>query len=400
MFWSATAFACPAIAQVAPDEPQTRAEVRQREREEKQQTAVPYQPTGLERAMRLGEARIMPLLQRDGVYAKLGSLTTGSGFAYGAGFRDRSLVNGRGMFDGWAAASLKKYWSLEARGSYPLAPRDRVVVEGYARKYEYPQEEFFGVGPDSNRANQTAYDQHGFSTGGMLNVQPMPVLSFGAGVEYLRPTASEGHGGRLRSIDNVFTTTDAPGLGIAQEFVRSGAHVTFDYRQPLNARRGGWYNLDVSRYDDRRGVATAFTRTDLELRQYVSFLAERRVLAGRIRLSTTDADEPDAIPFFLLPSLGGNDTLRGFRAHRFRGPNAILLQGEYRWEIWSGLETAFFYDAGKVTETRSDLNLRDLEHDYGFGFRFNTDSGVVVRVDAAFGSRDGRHLHVVFGGIF
>jgi len=399
VFCSATAFAVPTFAQ-PPDEPQTRAELLRREREEKQRAAEPYKPTGLERAMDLGEHRIVPLLQRDGIYAKFGSLTTGSGFAYGAGFRDRSLVKGRGSLDMWAAASLKKYWSLEARARYPLAAGDRVAVEGYARKYDYPQQEFFGLGPDSRRRDQTAFDERGLMAGGQLAVAATRQLSFGAGVEYLRPTVSAGRDRELRSIEEVFDSREAPGLSMSHEFVRSLAQATFDYRQPLNARRGGWYNLGVSHYDDRRGIATSFTRTDFELRQYVSFLAERRVLAGRMQIATTDADQPAAIPFFLLPTLGGNDTLRGFRAYRFRGPHAILLQGEYRWEIWSGLEAAFFTDAGKVTQTRDDLNFRSLEHDYGFGFRFNTDNGVVVRVDTAFGSRDGRHLHVVFGGIF
>jgi len=400
VFSSATAFAVPAFGQTPPDEPQTRAELLQRKREEKQRAAEPYRPTGLERAMQLGENRIVPLLQRDGVYAKLGALTTGSGFAYGAGFRDRSLVNGRGSLDTWAAASLRKYWTLEARARYPIAAGDRVAVEGYARKYDYPQEEFFGVGPDSRRVDQTTYELRGLATGGQLAVQATRQLSFGAGAEYLRPTADEGGNREHRSIEEVFDQGGAPGLSTAHEFVRSLGQVTFDYRQPLNARRGGWYNLGVSRYEDRRGNATTFTRTDLELRQYVSFLAERRVLAGRIQVATTDADRPGAIPFFLLPSLGGNDTLRGFRAHRFRGPHSILVQGEYRWEIWSGLEAAFFTDAGKVTQTRDDLNFTSLEHDYGVGFRFNTDNGVVVRVDTAFGSRDGKHLHIVFGGIF
>ena len=45
---------------------------------------------------------------------------------------------------------------------------------------------------------------------------------------------------------------------------------------------------------------------------------------------------------------------------------------------------------------RSNLNLSNLESDYGLGFRFNTDSGIVVRMDAAFGSRDGKHLWIVF----
>ena len=33
----------------------------------------------------------MPLITRDGFYLKLGSLTTGSGFAYGAGYRTAAL---------------------------------------------------------------------------------------------------------------------------------------------------------------------------------------------------------------------------------------------------------------------------------------------------------------------
>jgi hypothetical protein len=68
--------------------------------------------------------------------------------------------------------------------------------------------------------------------------------------------------------------------------------------------------------------------------------------------------------------------------------------------LWSGLDAALFYDAGQVAMRRSDIKLRDLEDDYGFGFRFNTNNGVVFRVDAAFGSTDGKHLHIVFGGVF
>ena len=92
--------------------------------------------------------------------------------------------------------------------------------------------------------------------------------------------------------------------------------------------------------------------------------------------------------------------MRGFRADRFRGPHALLLQGEYRFEVWSGFDAALFADAGKVAMRREDLNFSDLEHDYGIGFRFNTDQGVIARVDVAFGSSDGTHLHIVFGGLF
>jgi hypothetical protein len=393
------ALPAPAAAQTTSD-PQTRAEELQRQREDKQRNSRPYEENGLERAMDLAEGRIIPLLQRDGFYARFGSLTTGSGFAYGGGFRDRSLVKGRGSVDLWAAGSLKKYWALEGRVRYPLAPGDLVIAEGYFRRYDYPSEEFFGLGPDSERPNRTSFSQKGNLAGGQVTVKPARLLTFGGGVEFLQPTVGTGRNSSIPTIEDIFDATTAPGIGIDHEYARALGHVTFDYRQPLNARKGGYYRFDVSRYDDRRHGSRSFTRTDVELRQYVSFLAERRVIAARIRLSTTDVEAPVRAPFFLLPTLGGNDTLRGFRAYRFRGPHAILTQIEYRWEIWSAFEAAFFYDAGKVTARRADLNFTSLEQDYGFGFRFNTDNGVVMRIDAAFGSSDGKHLHVVFGGIF
>ena len=158
---------------------------------------------------------------------------------------------------------------------------------------------------------------------------------------------------------------------------RSG-FLEIDYREPKNARKGGWYRIDFSRFDDRTTGRYTFNRVDADLRQFVGFLSERRVLATRLFVSTSDT-KPDAVmPFYLMPTLGGKDTLRGFREYRFRGPHAILAQAEYRFEIWSGLDGALFYDAGKVADRRADLNFKNLERDYGFGFRFNTDAGCRV----------------------
>ena len=102
-----------------------------------------------------------------------------------------------------------------------------------------------------------------------------------------------------------------------------------------------------------------------------------------------------------MPTLGGNDTLRGFREYRFRGPHALLLQAEYRWEIWCGpRRRALLRRRQGRARARRISTSTDLESDYGFGFRFNTDNGVILRVDAGFGSRDGKHLYIVFGGVF
>jgi hypothetical protein len=380
--------------------PQTRAEVLRAAREAKQRALKPYEPNGLEKAMQVAEQRAIFLLGREGFYPKLGSLTTGSGFAYGIGFRNRRLFNRHGTVDVWAAASIKNYWAVEARTTFPDLAGGRLFAEAYAGRREYPQEDFFGIGPGSRRSDQTDFNLLGNIFGGRAGVRPARILSAGGGVDYLQPRVGRGTDKVLPGIETVFDETAAPGLLRQPDYIRSTAFVEVDYRRPKNARRGGWYRVDFSHFADREFNAYTFDRVDVDLRQFVSFLAERRVLAGRMFLSTSDADDGQQMPFYFMPALGGNDTLRGFRDYRFRGPHALLLQAEYRWEIWSGLDGALFYDTGKVAHRRGDLDFRDLEKDYGFGFRFNTDNGVVVRVDAGFGSRDGKHLFIVFGGVF
>lgn len=385
---------------VRAQEPQTRAEALRAEREAKSQTLESYQPNGLERAMDFFEGTAIPLLQRDGVYARLGSLTTGSGFAYGGGFRNQRLFGRRGSIDLWAAGSLKSYWTAEARARFPDLAGGQVGLEGWVRRFDYPSEEFFGIGPDSERADRSNYGLDGTQVGARAWLFPRSIVRAGGSLEYQTPHLSAGGNESLPDVGDLFTPGEAPGLRSQPDFLETTAFVEVDYRRPLYARRGGWYRLTLSRHDDRDTGHFTFTRFDLDLRQFVSVLAERRVFAGRAYLATTDVGDGREIPFYLLPALGGHDTLRGFRALRFRGPHAILFQGEYRWEVWSGFDAALFYDTGKVALRRSDLDLQDLEKAYGFGFRFNTNDGVIMRVDAGFGSSDGRHLYVVFGGVF
>jgi hypothetical protein len=387
-------------AQALAQTPQSRAEVLRQAREEKQRALQPYKPSVLERAMHLIEDRAIFLLGREGFYPKLGSLTVGSGFAYGVGFRNRRVFNRRGALDLWTAASVRNYWAIEARATFPELANGRLMAEAYARRSEYPQEDYFGLGPDSRRQDQTDFTLRGNMFGARAGVRPAPALLVGGGVEYLQPRAGNGKDKRVPGIGAIFDEATAPGISRQPDFIRSTVFLEIDYRRPRNARRGGWYRIDFSRFDDRDFSAFTFNRFDVDLRQFIGLLAERRVLAARVFVSTSDADAGQRMPFYLMPTLGGNDTLRGFRDYRFRGPHALLLQGEYRWEIWSGLDAALFYDTGKVANRRSDLDFSDLESDYGFGFRFNTNSGVVMRIDAGFGSRDGRHLFIVFGGVF
>ena len=389
-----------AVASANGQEPATRAEADLQRREEKNETARPYEPGGFERAMRFMEQKGIFILGREGFYPKLGSLTTGSGFAYGVGYRDRDLLNNNGTVDLWAATSTRLYWATEARVTFPRLAGRRLHVEAWAAHRDYPQEDFFGIGPDAARANAVSYSITSNLFGTKVGVRPASIVLVGTGVEYLHPEIGPGKDSRVPSIEDLFDPETAAGLGLSVEYLRTIGFLEVDYREPRNARKGGWYRVDFSHMDDRSTGRFTFNRVDTDLRQFFGFLSERRVIATRLFVSTSDVEEGHVMPFYFMPTLGGNDTLRGFREYRFRGPHAILAQAEYRYEIWSGLDAALFYDAGKVANRRADLNFKDLEKDYGFGFRFNTDEGIVFRVDAGFGSQDGKHLYIVFGGVF
>ena len=333
------------------------------------------------------------------MHPKFGSLATGSGFAFGVGYLNRRLVDREGALNVWGAVSLKKYWAVQGSFDMPSLAGGFLTLGTYARRQSYPQEDFFGVGPDARRDDHTTFKIVNTMLGGRAGVKPTPKLTIGGGLEYLRHDLAPGRNKAVPSIEARFNDATAAGLGVTRNFLRPYLFLDYDYRQPKNARKGGWYRLEASRFDDSTDAFT-FNRVDVDLRQYGSVLAERRIVAVRLFASTSDPAPGARVPFYLMPALGGHDSLRGFRDYRFRGPHAILTQTEYRFEIWSGLDAALFYDAGKVALHRSDLNLKDLEHDYGFGFRFNTDNGTVLRIDAGFGSRDGKHLYIVFGDVF
>ena len=390
----------PVSAQTGDVVPQTRAEELRRAREQKQENLRPYERNGLERGMEVAEQRLRRFLTApDGLHMKLGSLATGSGFAYGAGYRNRRLLDREGAFSAWAASSLKRYWAVETRFDMPDLAGGRVALGTFGRLQNYPQEDFFGIGPGARRIDHSAFEYRDTIFGGRIAVKPASRLTVGSRIEYSRAEIGRGRNSSLPSIDDIFDDIAAPGLRGGRTLIRTGGFADFDNRQPRQARRGGWYRFEASHFADPSDALT-FTRYDTDLRKFLSVLAERRVLALRLSVATTEPAPGSRVPFYMMPTLGGHDTLRGFRDYRFRGPHALLTQTEYRFEIWSGLDAALFYDAGKVTLQRKHLDFKDLEDAYGFGFRFNTDNGTILRIDAGFGSNDGKHLYIVFGDVF
>jgi outer membrane protein assembly factor BamA len=89
------------------------------------------------------------------------------------------------------------------------------------------------------------------------------------------------------------------------------------------------------------------------------------------------------VPFYLMPAVGGNSSVRGYPSFRFRGNHRLLVSAEYRWAVIHAMDLAAFYDAGKVASAIDQLKFADLKWAYGVGARFHSSRRTTVRVEVA-----------------
>jgi hypothetical protein len=62
----------------------------------------------------------------EGLYPKIGNITTGSGFSFGPGYRYPRWFDGQLEFSSFVAASFSHYWMIDARLQAPRLAGGRV----------------------------------------------------------------------------------------------------------------------------------------------------------------------------------------------------------------------------------------------------------------------------------
>lgn len=335
-----------------------------------------------------------------GFRPKLGGLSTGSGFAFGVQFDRLRAWSDRLDLSFSAAASSRKYQNYEVSFDFPRLLHRQVRLSASIRYRNMPQEDYFGLGPHTESGDRSdyLYEDAAYEVAGGL--RPLPHLVLGSRLGWLHTNLGEGTDRRFPNTSSVFDERTAPGLAQQADFLRGEVFAELDYRDLNgNPHRGAYYRLGYAIFDDLNLHRYGFGRLEADVQQYLSFSHGHRVIALRFSASFDQARSGQSVPFYLQRTLGGSNDLRGFREFRFRDENVVVLNLEYRWEAWIGLDMALFVDAGKVFRDRSDFHLRDLESDVGIGFRFNVEKGVFWRIDIA-RSREGTRVFLKFNHVF
>jgi hypothetical protein len=317
----------------------------------------------------------------DGFYPYLASVYSGGGFTGGVGYRD--YVGDSAFWDVKGLYSIKGYKMVEATAATFGLMDGRLALGARTGWRDATEVGYYGLGEESTRGDRANFGFEQTWAGGDARFQPTSWFRTEASLLFEKYSQSPGEGSHP-SIETVYTPATAPGLGQDPAYVHASVGAAVDTRPtPGYARSGSLLGVTLHNYADQRGDL-GFSRLEVDAVQHIPVLRETWVVSLHGNLDTTLDGEA---PYFLMPSVGGGDSLRGYSSFRFRDRHSLLLQGELRWiPNRYGLDMAVFYDAGTVAPDRSGLSFSNLETNVGIGLRLHSLVATPVRIDVAHGT--------------
>jgi hypothetical protein len=366
---------------------ETRADALAQERAAKaQQSETPASEGAslLERAFSWGEAKLQNASGiQEGFYPELGGMIPGAGISVGPGYRHRLFNNA--IVGASAAVSWHQYTMLRSRLEWPQLFGDHLSIGAELKYQDFTQINFFGIGQGSLKANQTNYRLSDMDVLGFASVRPNGWLSISARAGALRRVGiGAGTSPLSPSTGDRFDEVTAPGLARQPGFLHGDVSVDVDTQDvPGYPTSGGRYRLSYASFHDQNSSQYSFRRLDADAAQYIPLLHKSWVLALRGRAVLTQTSAGQDVPFYLLPTLGGTNTLRGFLDYRFRDRDLLLFNAEYRWPFFRAMDGALFYDTGTAASSAQALSMRRAHSDYGAGIRLHSTKRSLLRIDVA-----------------
>jgi hypothetical protein len=356
------------------------------------------EPSFLTRAINFADKRMnQGAGAGDGFFPELGNMITGSGWiAAGPGYR-HSLLDGRAIVNVSAAVSWNFYKMAQGRFELPRLVNDKLAVGGQVIYQDLLRVNYFGLGNNSLESGRSGYRLDETDVLGYATVAPRSWLAVNGRFGWIHQAELSTMTGWSVSYPNtlaLFSDSSAPGLTQQPAFVHGDVSVTADTRDhPGHPTRGGLYRATAASYSDRNYGKYSFRRYEVEGSQFVPLAGDRWVLALRAWEVFSDTSGDNVVPFYLLPSLGGKNTLRGYYDYRFHDRNMQVFNAESRWGLFTHVDLAIFADAGKVAPHPSGHDFKQLKTTYGAGIRVHTRTATVGRLDVGH-SVEG--WHVVF----
>jgi hypothetical protein len=386
--------------------------------------------------MRFGQFEFLPggsfLRSTDGSFLLRSSLTLA--------LPTRSLAD--------LAANAKRHGTFRRHVSTQSSLLDaKASLTFFVQRMEAKEQDFIGIGSTPFTSHPPGYSLQLNDAGIAWNNPLLSWSSVGVNADFLQPRVGASSNTANPQVRDVFTEASAPGLTAHTDFLSIQPYLKIQvppYRSTnvsLDVGYAFYHSFnDSNRYSFRRlsaaarlvhpfsltanrhSVFQAVTQPEQKvkpspmsvgrwIREAVcsSQRGAHRCTLGDIsvfaRVDYAFNSATSTVPFYLQSTLGGadfqgQDTLRGYADYRFRAPNRMFSQLEYRHPLWGPIGLLGFYDVGKVGLVRSDLSIDHLRHDWGIGLFARIGGREIARIYLGFGTGEGTQLHPRMGNVF
>jgi hypothetical protein len=287
-----------------------------------------------------------------------------------------------------------------------ILQEERSIVRAFASYDKTLTFRFFGLGPDTKPADETDFSDARIQAGLLLEASlPGPaddwVLTLGARGEHHRL----GRGSFPHTPD---TREAFPGL-FAEAEHHGSAWVTmglrYDTRDSQHDPYSGWMagaRIDAAPLQSHGDLGAVFTASGSGVMSVPGLFhdggepGEENPPTDTIAVGAGMSCTAGELPFWALPSLGGDDTLRGYIGHRWTDRAAWYASTEYRfWWLPRGfaltdslrverLGSALFYEVGAVADGIPELPDSKVRQSYGVSLRVSFERMALFRIDVGF----------------
>lgn len=365
-----------------------------------------------------GEGLADTLAQRSWALLPQIGFGPATGLLGGAKFVDRDMFGNRSTFDVEALYSQNSQRKVRLTFATPPLWDDRLLVLFRGQYVKDPQRRFWGLGNnDQGSVPASVNGLEDIRVGMTIAFRPFERLSLNIESGWRRVNISDGIG-----LDGLPFTTDAfPDLtGIEGGDVSPLAlSLVWTSRDDIFHPTEGWRLILKALHTNRDlGSDFEFTQFIGDLGFVYSFFEDNLQFAARA--NGEQILGPDqAVPYWELANLGGDDTLRGFFPQRFYGTGRVVVNTELRFpiadfsffDVWRvRVGGVAFGDTGRVFISDEAVRAQEgnaagaevnrYRWDYGAGVRISLSRALVARIDVGFSEEETALVYLAFGQTF
>jgi hypothetical protein len=328
--------------------------------------------------------RVLPI----GYYTPETRIAAGGLFYYMFCFTKGDTLTRRSSIQHFLTFTLNRQFLAELDW-FLYANEEKYIFYGDMDYSKFP-ELFYGIGNNSSADSAERYSFNRYKLSSK-NLKRIGNKFFGGvqyNLQYLYNIEKE-HA-KMMTLDHIPGSNGFFVHGLGSVFV-------FDSRNNiLNSSKGAYIELAYSISSKFLGSGYDYHNLILDVRKYVTL--HQRVIFAVNGYSNFNFGE---LPYRVMPVLGGARFMRGYYSGRFRDNNMMVLNAEFRFDLFWRIGIAVFSGVGRVSHTLKEFGEGNWKYDVGGGIRFkiNRKENVNVRLDYGY-TGDSHGLYVVFAEAF